>query len=376
MTGVHRVPRDRWWWASALLCVLSVLLVAVGACIGSVGFENVGPALWAYGLQHLGADALAHSVQAVQPDALGEMAWQIVVDIRLPRTLGAWCAGALLGLAGAIAQGLFRNPLADPYLLGSASGASLGVAVALTVTAHGVAGAGAFSASKSAMFSADWLVRLGLTGAAFVGAILAVLLTLALARGVQHTLRLLLAGVIVGVVLGALTSLLLLVSPQALPAMQAFMLGSTGFVGWTACSVMAMVWCGCWCVAWVAARGLDGLTLGAATAQSLGLPLPLLQASLVVVLALATGTAVAQTGLIAFVGLAAPHVARALAPCSHRRLTILASLMGGVLLAAADLLARWVIAPQELPVGLLTAIMGGGYLLWLMHQRTSLRGSA
>ena len=116
-------------------------------------------------------------------------------DIRLPRTLGAWLAGALLGLAGAVAQGLFRNPLADPYLLGSASGASLGVAVALVL----------FGGSPPAT---QWLVRLGLTGAAFVGAVVAVLLTLALARGVQQTLRLLLAGVIVGVVLGAMNDLI------------------------------------------------------------------------------------------------------------------------------------------------------------------------
>ncbi len=111
----------------------------------------------------------------------------------------------MLGLAGAVAQGLFRNPLADPFLLGSASGASLGVALALV----------ALGASPLA---ADWLVRLGLTGAAFVGAVAAVLLTLALARGVQHTLRLLLAGVVVGVVLGAFTSLITLSFPETLQA--------------------------------------------------------------------------------------------------------------------------------------------------------------
>src|SRR5665811_2271699 len=115
--------------------------------------------------------------------------------------------------AGAVAQGLFRNPLADPYLLGSASGASLGVALALVF----------FGASP---FATHWLIRLGLTGAAFVGAVGAVLLTLLLAQGVQHTLRLLLAGVIVGVVLGAVTALALLLNPEVLQAMQSFMLGS------------------------------------------------------------------------------------------------------------------------------------------------------
>ena len=350
------VQRGR--WLAGLLLLASALLVPLGTGVGSVGLENLWPALWDRSTDSAG-------------NAARDMAWQIVWEIRLPRTLGAWCAGALLGLAGAVAQGLFRNPLADPYLLGSASGASLGVATALAMMggAAGMVGS-AKGAAVAMVFSGHWLVRLGLTGAAFAGAVLAVLLTLALARGVQHTLRLLLAGVIVGVVLGAFTSLILLLSPDSLQAMQAFLLGSTGFVGWTSCLLMAGVWLLCVGAAWALSRVLDGLALGEATAHSLGLPLAPLRAALVAVLALATGTAVAQTGLIAFVGLAAPHLVRAVVKVPHGRLMGLASLMGGVLLAGADLLARGLIAPQELPVGVLTAVLGGGYLLWLMHRRT------
>jgi len=313
------------------LLAASVLLALLGTGVGSSGLESLTQ-VWR------------------DPTAA-----QIVWDIRLPRTLGAWGAGALLGLAGAVAQGLFRNPLADPYLLGSASGSSLGVALALAL----------FGASP---FATHWLVRLGLTGAAFLGAVGAVLLTLILARGVQHTLRLLLAGVIVGVVLGALVSLTMQVVPDVMQAMQAFMLGSTGFVGWSACLLMALVWLLCMLAAWMLSPVLDGLSLGEATAISLGLPLPQLRAALIAVLALATGTAVAQTGLIAFVGLAAPHLVRSVAKTTHGNLILLSSLMGGVLLMAADILARWLIAPQELPVGVLTAVLGGGYLLWLMHR--------
>ena len=341
-----------------VLLLLALVLWLLGTGVGSTGLESLWPALWGQG-----SDPAAHA-----------MAQQIVWEIRLPRTLGAWCAGALLGLAGAVAQGLFRNPLADPYLLGSASGASLGVALALALLGGGgLLGFvdGGSAAVSVSVFSSHWLVRLGLTGAAFVGAVLAVLLTLALARGVQHTLRLLLAGVIVGVVLGALTSLILLLSPDSLQAMQAFMLGSTGFVGWTSCLLMAGVWLLCLALAWALSRALDGLALGEATAHSLGLPLAPLRAALVAVLALATGTAVAQTGLIAFVGLAAPHLVRAAVSVPHGRLMALSSLMGGALLCAADLLARGLIAPQELPVGVLTAVLGGGYLLWLMHRRSS-----
>jgi iron complex transport system permease protein len=316
-----------------VLLLIGWLLVGLGASVGSTGFESVLKA-W--------KDPLAQ---------------QIVWEIRLPRTLGAWAAGALLGLAGAVAQGLFRNPLADPFLLGSASGASLGVAMALVLL--GVS-----------PFAAGWLVRLGLTGAAFAGAVLAVALTLLLARGVQHTLRLLLAGVIVGVVLGALTSLVMLLDPEVMQSMQAFMLGSTGFVGWTSWLMMVAAWVVCIAGAWMLSPVLDGLSLGEATATSLGLPLVQMRVALVAVLALATGTAVAQTGLIAFVGLAAPHLVRSVTKTTHRRLIVLSSLMGGVLLMAADVLARGLLAPQELPVGVLTAVLGGGYLLWLMHRGT------
>jgi iron complex transport system permease protein len=320
------------------LLVAGVVGLALGASVGSTGFD---------------------SVLRVSHDPV---ALRIVQDIRLPRSLGAWLSGALLGLAGAVAQGLFRNPLADPYLLGSASGATLGVAVVLAL----------FGVSR---FATEWLQRLGLTGAAFAGAVAAVLLTLLLARGVQHTLRLLLAGVIVGVVLGALASLITLLVPESLQAMQAFMLGSTSFVGWTACAVMASVLALCAAVAWMLSQALDGLSLGEATAASLGLPLPRMRAALVATLALATGTAVAQTGLIAFVGLAAPHLVRSVVKTTHGRLSLLSAGMGGALLLAADVLARGLLAPQELPVGVLTAVLGGGYLLWLMHRGQG-RGSA
>ena len=320
------------------LLVLGAALLLLGLGIGSTGFE---------------------SFLSARHD---QVALQIVWDIRLPRTLGAWLAGALLGLAGAVAQGLFRNPLADPFLLGSASGASLGVALALLF----------FGGSAA---SAQWVVRLGLTGAAFLGSMAAVMLTLLLARGVQQTLRLLLAGVIVGVVLGAAKDLITIASADILQAIQGFILGSTGLVGWSACAVMALACALCLLLAWALAPVLDGLALGEATARSLGLPLGAMRAALVVVLALATGAAVAQTGLIAFVGLAAPHLVRSVVKTTHARLIVLSAAMGGLLLMAADLLARWLIAPQELPVGVLTAVLGGSYLLWLMHRRTA-RGTA
>jgi len=158
--------------------------------------------------------------------------------------------------------------------------------------------------------------------------------------------------------------------------MQTFILGSTAFIGWTALGLMAVVWSVCALAAWGLSRVLDGLALGENTAMSLGLRLAPLRAMLIVVLALAIGTAVAQTGLIAFVGLASPHLVRSLVKTTHNRLIFLSSLMGGALLLAADLLARWVIAPQELPVGVLTALIGGIYLLWRMHAGNVRAGGA
>jgi iron complex transport system permease protein len=319
-----------------LLALLGLGLVALGLAIGSTGWSP-----W-----------------FEQSAAMRQILW----DIRAPRSLGAWTAGALLALAGAIAQGLFRNPLADPYLLGCSAGASLGVAVLMSMIG--------LSPAATAL-----ALRIGMTGAAFAGASLAVVLTLLLARGAEQSMRLLLAGVIVGMVLGSGSTLMTLMSPDIMRAMLAFMLGSTGFVGWNAVFVMATVLMLCLAVALGCSRSLDALSLGEATASSLGVRLSAVRLTLVATLTLATGAAVAQCGLISFVGLVAPHLVRSWGPVTHRRLLLLAPLTGGALLLAADILARWVISPQELPVGMITGLLGGGYLLWLMHRRPqSLRG--
>ena len=307
------------------LSLLLSLMVLAGALLGSEG--------WA--------------VSSLQADIA------LMSDIRLPRTLGACLAGALLGLAGAVAQGLFRNPLADPYLLGSASGASLGVALGMVML--------------SQLDVSPWLVRAGVTGMAFMGAWLAVALSLMLSWGVQHTLRLLLAGVVVGVVLGAIASLLLVMYPQIQGSVQSFMLGSTAYVSWSACGLMLSVLIVSGLVSYAASPLLDGLALGESTALSLGLPVKSLRWVLLAVLALCTAAAVAQTGLIAFVGLAAPHLVRARYKGIHGKTLSLSCLMGAVLLGGADLLARGLMAPLELPVGVLTAILGGGYMLYLMR---------
>ena len=319
------------------LAAISVALLLAGSAVGSEGWEPLWSQLWT----HAG-DAQAAS---------------ILWGIRVPRSVGAWLAGALLGISGAIAQGLFRNPLADPYLLGSASGAAFGVAICLVLL------------GLAPMDALGWTSRGVLTIAGFAGAMAAVLVTLVLAQGVQHTLRLLLSGVIVGMVFGALAALVMFWKPDIMRAMQAFLLGTTGFLGWDAVALLALALAATTVVALASSRALDALALGESTAASLGVALGPVRIVLVVAIALATGAAVAQVGLIAFIGLVAPHLMRTLAKPTHRWLLPLSALAGGVLLLAADVLARWLLAPREMPVGVLTAVIGGGYLIRLMHRR-------
>ncbi len=308
-------------WA---LLLITATLVAAGLCAGAEG--------WAWPKLQDAQDRF------------------ILLDIRLPRSLGAWAVGALLGWAGAVAQGLLRNPLADPYLLGTAAGASLAVVMALA-------------------FGGVLAFKGGLVGAAFVGAVAGTLLTLLLARGAQHTPRLLLAGIAVGVMLVAASELLASLAPEILRARQAFLLGSTALL-----DADATAWAlGCLAAVLAAgtalARVLDALALGADSAASLGLAVPRWRAALLGLMALATATAVAQAGLVAFVGLVAPHLARRLFAGSQRQHLLASAALGGALLLAADVAARLVLAPRELPVGVLTAFLGGLYLLWALKGR-------
>ncbi len=325
------------WQLLVLVCVLSLMSLAAG----SQGFSVTD--LW-----HL---------------IFSSDAGLVIGEIRAPRAVGAALVGALLGFAGALAQGLFRNPLADPYLLGSACGAALGVVLVLA--------AGSLLGHNISLVGAHLLLRLGVVGAAFLGAFGGVMLTLVLARGAHETARLLLAGIIVGVVLGACSDFITHVAPDALRGKQSFLLGSTGFLGWGSCALLAAGLGLTLPVGWRLSRALDALTLGEDSAASLGVALARMRLWLITALALATAVAVSQAGLIAFVGLASPHLVRRLAPSTHGYLVLASSAVGACLLLAADILARSIIPPEELPVGILTAVLGGGYLLWRLHAKAS-----
>ena len=294
----------------------------------------------------------------------GWAAWSadqnLIMQLRLPRAASAWLAGAALGLAGAIAQGLFRNPLADPYLLGSAAGAHLAVSLVL--------------AASSALAGASVLGGFGGIGiplAAFLGALAGVLCSLLLAGGLREGPVLLLAGVVVGMLMAAAAETLALMAPDILRARQAFLLGTTAFAGPESVMTLGIALALGLALALPCARALDAFTLGDDAARTLGLPLSACRALLIAALALTTGAAVAQVGLVGFVGLAAPHLVRAMGPALHRGLLIQSALCGGALLGLADALCRGLAAPTEWPTGLLTALLGGGYLLIRLRQRAS-----
>ncbi len=282
----------------------------------------------------------------------------IVFDMRLPRVALAGLVGAALAAAGAIYQGLFRNPLADPYLLGTASGAALGT------TAVAVLGA-----------SVPVLRQLGEPVVSFACAVATVLLVMSVARsGASLPLvRLILAGVVIGSVASAVTSFLLLIGSEQTAGVLARLLGGFAFSSWREVGLMAVVLLPALVLTLPTARLLDVLQLGEEEARHLGLPVEWLKLALLVVATLVTAVAVSLAGVIGFVGLITPHAARLLTGPAHRRLLLLTPLWGATFMMLADLLARSVLSPIELPVGVVTALAGGPFFLLLLRRS---RGAA
>jgi iron complex transport system permease protein len=277
----------------------------------------------------------------------------IVWQVRIPRVLTAAATGAALALAGAAYQAVFRNPLADPYLLGAASGAGFGATLALVYGA-----------------ALPWLGRLGVGPAAFLAALATVVAVVALARrgGRLPMVALILAGVVLGSSLSAATSFVMLADRERTAGVLSWLLGSFAFAGWRDVAVLA----GCLAAAVPAAvaarRAFDLLQLGETSARQLGLAVEPFKWLVVVGATLLTAAAVAVAGVIGFVGLIVPHAVRLAVGPEHRELVPLAPLWGAAFLVLADLLARTVIAPAELPVGIVTALVGGPFFLVLLRR--------
>ncbi len=279
-----------------------------------------------------------------------EPARTVVMELRVPRVLSALAIGALLAVAGALLQALFRNPLADSYVLGVSGGSALGALLALLLG------------------GSLWFVQ---TSAA-AGAVLATLLVLALARG-GGTVRVLLTGVVLASACGALVTLVLVMADNG--QLRGMMFWLAGDLGWAARPwIMAGGALLATLVVGLLARPLDVLATGETTAQSLGLDLTRWRMVIVILSGLLTAGAVIQGGTIGFVGMVVPHLVRlAFGTAAHRVVVPAAALAGGTLLAAADLVARTIAAPRQLPVGAIMALLGVPIFLALLRRFESAR---
>lgn len=277
----------------------------------------------------------------------------IVWRIRLPRVLMAALVGGSLALSGVAFQGIFRNPLADPYLLGVASGAGFGATLVM-----------AFSASL------PFLATLGVPLAAFLAALLTVALVVLFAKqgGRVPVVSLILAGVVVGSSLTAATSFVMLAAREEAAGILTWLLGGFGLSSWKGlASILPWVLVAAMAVG-LSSRALNLLQLGDTGAAQLGLPVEGFKFGLITVATLATAAAVSVSGIIGFVGLMVPHAARLATGPDHRTLTPLAAVWGSIFMILADLVARTVIAPAELPVGVITALVGGPFFLYLLRR--------
>ncbi|KOT88877.1 iron ABC transporter [Streptomyces sp. NRRL F-5755] len=285
----------------------------------------------------------------------------IVLDVRLPRVLLGAVVGAGLAVIGTVLQALVRNPLADPFLLGASSGASTG---AVMVVVLGVGGGVATTVS----------MPLG----AFAGSLAALVAVYAMARrgGTMTTGRLVLAGVAVQYILSALTSLVLVTAAEAehLRAIMLWTLGGLGQARWNTLWLPAAVLLAGLALLLTLARPLDLLLVGEEGATALGLDTGRFRAAVFVLASLVTGVLVAASGSIGFVGLMVPHAVRMLVGASHRALLPVAALAGAAFVVLADLLARTVAGSQEIPVGVVTALAGGPFFLWLLRRTTRTEG--
>lgn len=314
--------------------LLSLLAIMVGLACGSIslGPERLWAALWV-------AEGLDHA---------------LIWEIRLPRSLSAFAVGGLLALAGTLMQVLLRNPLGDPYILGISGGAATAALLAML-----------------AGVSTIWL-----TGFAFTGALISMLLvfTLAHGRGAWTSTRLLLTGVVIAAGWGALISFILAITPaQQLPGMLFWLMGDLSDADAPGLPLLILL-IGT-TIALGLAPALNLLARGELQAASLGIEVKPLRYLIFLLASLLTAAAVTVGGSIGFVGLVVPHLFRLAGGSDHRLLIPGATLLGGSLLLFADTLARSVLAPQQLPVGVISALLGVPLFLYLLNRQGRLRGA-
>lgn len=338
--------RDRHrWQVVAVLGALAVIAALAAVATGPLAMPMLDVIGWLTGL--------------AKPDSIGAVEQHLIANIRVPRIVVAVLAGIGSAISGCLMQSLFRNPLADPGLIGVSSGSALAAALAIVLMPALPA----------------WLSGFGtfvLPVAAFVGGLIATLLILRIANlsGGTATVVLLLAGLGIGVIAEVAIGFLVFISnEQQLRDITFWRMGSLGGNGWLQTGIIAVPVTAVCLFAWRAAPALNALSLGEDVARHLGVPVARLQKLIVVFVAAAIGTIVAFCGLIGFLGLVAPHLARLLIGHDHRWLLPVSALIGIVIITFGDLVTRIAVAPAELPIGLVTGALGGPIFLYLLIRQ-------
>ncbi|WP_373636566.1 FecCD family ABC transporter permease [Yoonia sp. BS5-3] len=328
-----------------VLGALALLLVSLSFAI-SVGAVPVPPGtVWGVMLNRISPDLIAQTWSQSRE--------AIVWEIRLPRALLAMMVGAGLAMVGASLQAVTRNPLADPHLLGISSGGAFGAILALLHTG---------------LFIGPLTVPL----LAFLGALGATLIVLAVSRfaNAMSADRLVLAGVAVSFIIMACANVLIfLADPKATHIVVFWMLGGLGLAQWGQLIYPLVILLGCAGWLMLRAQDLNAMTVGDETASTLGIPVARFRLSVFVVGALITGVMVAFSGIIGFVGLMVPHVARMLVGGDYARVLPGSALIGAVFLLWADIAARTVMAPEDMPIGIVTGLVGGVFFVWLLGRQ-------
>ncbi|MEO1771998.1 FecCD family ABC transporter permease [Candidatus Enterococcus ferrettii] len=340
--GVRRRPRLR--PLLVLLIILAIISIVAATGLGAVNIPaNVTSDI-----------VLNHITQGFYPSNGTLLQQNIVWNLRLPRVLLGFVVGAALAIAGVAMQALVRNQLADPFLLGVSPGAEMFGTLGMLF--------GVFS----------FLGTYALSLSAFLGAAFSLLLVYALSRVKNKIVitQLLLSGVVVAMIFQGITKVIVLSAPNALGLHNAefWMSGSLANTKWSFLGLPTIVMLTCGIFLTLNYRVLNLLIMGEETAATLGISVRSFQKILLFVTSLLAGTTIAVSGTIGFIGLICPHFARLLVGGDHRKVLPVASLIGGILVVWTDVLARTILAPEELPLGILTSILGGPFFILLLKK--------
>ncbi|MEL6954919.1 MAG: iron ABC transporter permease [Pseudomonadota bacterium] len=335
----------------AILCMVALLSLLALIAVASVAYGPSGTSLW---------QAVAKTLTGQDLEVRERV---ILFDIRLPRTVMGMMVGAALAVSGAVMQGLFRNPLADPGLVGVSAGAGLGAGLAIVL-------GGALPAAVLA-FTGFYLVAF----AAFFGGWVTTILLYAIAthRGKTSVAMMLLGGIALGALAGAVNGLLVYIADdQQLRDLQFWGLGSLAGANWPKVFAAMPLILAALAAAPFLARALNALALGEAAAAHLGIEVQMMKAIAILTVAGAVGASVAVAGGIGFVGIVVPHLLRLITGPDHRFLLINSALLGASFLLLADIISRLIVAPSEMPIGIITAAIGGPFFLWILLRNRSL----